>query len=130
MSVEGALRKYLVKPEGKFTLTDRETNDKSLFDGEKEDHDPYLDQLREELKIQQNHMNSDYNPNDVNSMYQGLDFENGDSESVIDKVGVSKTVYDDDLEGEHCRDCCSLGNPVVCASQADRVCCPLEGPVE
>ncbi len=87
MSVEGALRKYLVKPEGKFTLTDRETNDKSLFDGEKEDHDPYLDQLREELKIQQNHLYAE-NKNRLLVVIQAMDTggKDGTVKSVFSKV--------------------------------------------
>ena len=87
MSVEGALSKYLVKPEGKFTLTDRETNDKSLFDGEKEDHDPYLDELREELKIQQNHLYAE-NKNRLLVVIQAMDTggKDGTVKSVFSKV--------------------------------------------
>ncbi len=87
MSVEGALRKYLVKPEGKFTLADRETNDKSLFDGEKEDHDPYLDELREDLKIQQNHLYAE-NKNRLLVVIQAMDTggKDGTVKSVFSKV--------------------------------------------
>ncbi len=56
MPVQDALEKYLVKPGEKLKLAGRKTNDKSLFDGGKEDHLSFLDQLREDLKIQQNHL--------------------------------------------------------------------------
>jgi len=56
MPVQGALDRYLVKPGDKLVLSERETDDKSLFDGSKEDHKPFLDQLREDLKILQHHL--------------------------------------------------------------------------
>ncbi|MGB1259206.1 MAG: polyphosphate kinase 2 family protein [Akkermansiaceae bacterium] len=56
MPVQGALEKYLVQPNEKVKLSQRETNDKSLFDGEKEDHYPFLDQLRDDLRLLQNRL--------------------------------------------------------------------------
>ena len=57
MPVQGSTEKYHVAPGKKLKLSNHDTNDKSLFQhGEKEDHDPYLDQLREELKQLQNQL--------------------------------------------------------------------------
>jgi hypothetical protein len=61
MPVKGALDKYLVKPGQKLNLAERETDDKSLFDGGKDEHEPFLAQLREDLKIQQNHLYAESN---------------------------------------------------------------------
>ena len=54
MPVQGSLEKYQVDHQGKFKLKDHKTDDKSLFDGGKEDHYPFLDQLTDELKECQN----------------------------------------------------------------------------
>ena len=57
MPVEGSIEKYRVAPKKKFKLSDHETNDKSLFtEGDKEDHLPYLNELRDELKSLQNQL--------------------------------------------------------------------------
>ena len=55
MPVQGSLEKYRVSHKGKVSLKDHPTDDKSLFGhGEKDDHEPYLDQLTTELKELQN----------------------------------------------------------------------------
>ena len=55
MPVQGSLEKYRVSHKGKVRLKDHPTDDKSLFGhGEKDDHEPYLDQLTTELKELQN----------------------------------------------------------------------------
>lgn len=55
MPVKGSIKKYRVAPGKKLKLSDHETDDKSLFThGEKEDHIPYLNELRDELKQFQN----------------------------------------------------------------------------
>lgn len=55
MPVQGSIEKYRVDHEGKFSLKDYSTDDKSLFGhGGKDDHEPYLNQLTSELKALQN----------------------------------------------------------------------------
>lgn len=55
MPVKGSLEKYRVSHKGKVSLKDYVTDDKSLFGhGDKDDHEPFLDQLTTELKLLQN----------------------------------------------------------------------------
>lgn len=56
MPVQGALEKYVVKPGDKLKLGDKNTNEKSLFEGSKEDSIVALDELRAELKELQNQL--------------------------------------------------------------------------
>ncbi|MFK7910710.1 MAG: PPK2 family polyphosphate kinase, partial [Akkermansiaceae bacterium] len=87
MPVQGALEKYLVQPGEKLKLSKRETDDKSLFDGDKEDHEPFLQQLREELKIQQNHLYAE-SKNRLLVVIQAMDTggKDGTVKSVFSKV--------------------------------------------
>ncbi len=56
MSVEGALETYVVKPGDKVKLGGKNTNDRSLYEGSKEDSLADLDELRAELKELQNQL--------------------------------------------------------------------------
>jgi len=56
MSLEKASEKYLVKPGSKVKIDKVDADDKSLFDGGKEDSLPVLDELRAELKELQNRL--------------------------------------------------------------------------
>ncbi|MDG1356857.1 MAG: polyphosphate kinase 2 family protein, partial [Akkermansiaceae bacterium] len=93
MPVKGALDKYLVKLGQKLNLAERETNDKALFDGSKEEHEPFLAQLREELKIQQNHLYAE-NKHRLLVVIQAMD--------TGGKDGTVKSVFSDvDPQGIH-----------------------------
>ena len=54
MDIKAAGKKYIVKPGSKLDLSERKTDDKSLFDGGKKDHQGDLRELREELCVMQN----------------------------------------------------------------------------
>jgi len=88
MPVEGSIEKYRVAPKKKFKLSDHETNDKSLFtEGDKEDHLPYLNELRDELKSLQNQLYAE-NKHRVLVVIQAMDTggKDGTVKSVFSKV--------------------------------------------
>lgn len=88
MPVQGSTEKYHVAPGKKLKLSNHDTNDKSLFQhGEKEDHDPYLDQLREELKQLQNQLYAE-SKHRVLVVIQAMDTggKDGTVKSVFSKV--------------------------------------------
>ena len=93
MPVKGALEKYLVRPGQTFKLADRDTDDKSLFDGTKDEHGPFMRQLREDLKIQQNHLYAE-NKHRLLVVIQAMD--------TGGKDGTVKSVFSDvDPQGIH-----------------------------
>ena len=88
MPVQGATEKYRVDPKGKLKLSDHETDDKSLFtEGDKEDHEQYLIQLREELRLLQNKLYAE-SKNRVLVVIQAMDTggKDGTVKSVFSKV--------------------------------------------
>ena len=108
MPVQGALEKYLVQPGEDFKLAERETNDKSLFEGSKEDHHPYLQQLREELKILQNHLYAE-NKHRLLVVIQAMDTggKDGTVKSVFSRVdpqGIHVEPFKKPSEDELARD--------------------------
>ena len=83
----------MVKPGEKLKLSSRDTDDKSLFDGEKDEHKPFLDQLREELKILQHHLYAE-NKHRLLVVLQAMD--------TGGKDGTVKSVFSDvDPQGIH-----------------------------
>lgn len=93
MPVKGALEKYLVKQGQKLNLAERDTDDKSLFDGDKDEHAPFLKQLRQDLKIQQNHLYAE-NKHRLLVVIQAMD--------TGGKDGTVKSVFSDvDPQGIH-----------------------------
>jgi len=88
MHVEGSIEKYRVAPKKKLKLSERETDDKSLFiKGDKEDHIPYLNELREELKALQNQLYAE-SKHRVLVVIQAMDTggKDGTVKSVFSKV--------------------------------------------
>lgn len=88
MPVQGSIEKYRVAPKEKFKLSDHETDDKSLFaHGGKEEHEPYLNQLREELKQLQNQLYAE-SKHRVLVVIQAMDTggKDGTVKSVFSKV--------------------------------------------
>lgn len=88
MPVQGSIEKYQVAPKKKLKLSDHDTDDKSLFKhGEKEDHEPYLNQLREELKQLQNQLYAE-SKHRVLVVIQAMDTggKDGTVKSVFSKV--------------------------------------------
>lgn len=88
MPVQGSLEKYRVPRKGKVDLSGYSTDDKSLFGhGGKDDHGPFLDQLREELKILQNHLYAE-DKHRILVVIQAMDTggKDGTVKSVFSKV--------------------------------------------
>ena len=88
MPVKGSTEKYHVSPKGKLKLSDHKADDKSLFpDGEKEDHEPYLVELREELRLLQNKLYAE-SKNRLLVVIQAMDTggKDGTVKSVFSKV--------------------------------------------
>jgi len=88
MPVQGSIEKYRVSPKGKLKLSKHETDDKSLFThGDKDDHEPYLNELREELKQLQNQLYAE-SKHRVLVVIQAMDTggKDGTVKSVFSKV--------------------------------------------
>jgi len=88
MPVKGSIEKYQVVPGKKLKLSDHDTNDDSLFThGDKDDHGPYMDKLRDELKKLQNALYAE-SKHRVLVVIQAMDTggKDGTVKSVFSKV--------------------------------------------